>query len=129
MAMPLIVFYFGLSGFRCRKGFLRGCDARYPLFTVEFLFFKAVILGRDAGRLHIDAMFGLANDSKWLLENYPSIRSHLKLQRDSAWRQANESTSAEVWRLRDGISRANDRASKAESENRALREAIKICSE
>lgn len=58
MALPLIVFSFGLNGIGVKRGFLRGCDVRYPLVTVKFIFFRAILLGREAAGLHLDAMFG-----------------------------------------------------------------------
>jgi hypothetical protein len=113
--MALVVVGFGLNGIGCKRSFLRGTDERYPLVTIQFLFFRAIILGRRAASLHLQAMFGLADNSDWLLENYPAMAAKLKEHR--------------VNFLSDAAERANERASKAEAENYALRKVIKICSE
>lgn len=127
--MALIVVSFGLNGIGWRKGFLRGSDERYPLTTVRFLFFRAILLGREAAVLHMNAMFGLADDSGWLLSNYPSLKTHLKRQRAEVLAEAKSSIELEVKHLRERSQAADERASKAEAENYALRKVIKICSE
>lgn len=127
--MALIVVSFGLNGVGWKRGFLRGSDERYPLTTVKFLFFRAILLGREAALLHMNTMFGLADDSEWLLSNYPPLKAHLKRQRDHVWAKAKEGTEQEVKYLRERSQAADERASKAEAENYALRKVIKICSE
>lgn len=127
--MALVVVAFGLNGIGCKRSFLRGSDEWYPLFTIKFIFFRAIILGRRASILHMNAMFGLANNSDWLLENYPALKAHMKAQRDAVWSEAGESVKREVAYLRKRCERADERASKAEAENYALRKVIKICSE
>lgn len=127
--MALVVVAFGLNGIGCKRGFLRGSDERYPLFTIKFIFFRAIVLGRRASVLHMNAMFGLADNSDWLLENYPALQSHMKARHDAVWREAGESVKREVAYLRERSERADERASKAEAENYALRKVIKICSE
>lgn len=127
--MALIVVSFGLNGFGLKRGFLRGSDERYPLTTVKFLFFRAILLEREAAALLTSAMFGLADDSEWLLSNYPSLKAHIKRQHGNAWSEAKAATEREVIHLREVAKRNEERASKAEAENYALRKAIKICSE
>jgi len=129
MALPLIVFSFGLNGVGIKRGFLRGSDERYPLVTVKFIFFRAILLGREAAGLHLSAMFGLADNSNWLLDNYPTMKVRLKSHRDEVWAEAKAGTERELEYLRGHCERAEGRASKAEAENFALRKVIKICSE
>jgi len=107
MAMPLIVFAFGLNGIGVKKTFLRGTDERYPMTTVTFIFFRAILLGKEAAALHLQAMFGLADNKEWLIENYPSMAKKLKEQRDVIWEQAKSSTAHEVEFLRSSAGRAN----------------------
>ena len=127
--MALVVVAFGLNGIGCKRSFLRGSDERYPLFTIKFIFFHAIVLGRQAARLHMNAMFGLADNSDWLLENYPALKEHIKARHDAVWREAKEATQREVDYLLENSKRADERAGKAEAENYALRKVIKICSE
>lgn len=129
MALPLIVFSFGLNGIGIKRGFLRGSDVRYPLVTVKFIFFRAILLGREAAGLHLDAMFGLADNPKWLLDNYHGIKARLEVQRTEAWAEARAGFAQEVECFRVHCERAEARATKAETENYALRKVIKICSE
>ena len=129
MALPLIVLSFGLNGIGVKRGFLRGSDVRYPLVTVKFIFFRAILLGREAAGLHLDAMFGLADDSKWLLDNYHGMKARLEAQRSEAWAESRAGVAREVEYLRGNCERAEARATKAETENYALRKVIKICSE
>ena len=129
MAMPMIVFAFGLNGIGIKKTFLRGTDERYPMTTVSFLFFRAVLLGQKAGQLHLQAMFGLANNQEWLIENYQKITKHLKEQREKAWNDAEQGVAQKLKSYQDAASRCEEKASKAEAENYALRKVIKICSE
>lgn len=127
--MPQIVLSFGLNGIDVKRGFLRGSDVRYPLTVVSCVFFKAVILGRDAAYLHMNTMFGLADNSKWLLENYPALRQHMRAERDRIWDEAEGVTRREVEQLRRENSKLRDESSVTREENRVLRKAISICSE
>lgn len=127
--MPLIVLSLGLNGIGVKRGFLRGSDERYPLVTVKFIFFRAILLGREAAGLHLSAMFGLADNSNWLLDNYPTMKGRLKAYRDEVWAEAKAGTEREVERLKSNCELAEGRASKAESENYALRKVISICSD
>lgn len=129
MALPLIVFSFGLNGVGIKRGFLRGSDERYPLTTVKFIFFRAILLGKKAAGLHLSAMFGLADDSDWLIDNYPAMKARLTAQREQIWSETRAGTAREVEHLRDVARRNEELASKAQAENYALRQAIKICSE
>ena len=129
MSLPLIVVSLGLDGISCKRSFLRGTDERYPMLTIKFIFFHAVILGRQAAQLHMNAMFGLADNSDWILENYPALKASIRAKHDAVWREAKDATQREVEHLRENIKRADDRAGKAEAENYALRKVIKICSE
>lgn len=129
MSLPLIVVSFGLNGICCKRSCLRGIYERYPMLTIKFIFFHAIILGRQAAKLHMDAMFGLADNSDWLLENYPALRDSIRARHDAVWREAKEATKREVDYLRENSKRADERAGKAEAENYALRKVIKICSE
>lgn len=129
MALPLIVFSFGLNGVGIKRGFLRGSDERYPLTTVKFIFFRAILLGKKAAGLHLSAMFGLADDSDWLIDNYPAMKARLAAQREKAWEDAEAAVARRLKDYRDTAERLEVRASKAEAENYALRKVIKICSE
>lgn len=129
MALPLIVFSFGLNGIGIKRGFLRGSDERYPLTTVKFIFFRAILLGKKAAGLHLSAMFGLADDSYWLIDNYPAMKSRLAALRKQAWDEAGAGVARRLKDHQETAERLEARASKAESENHALRKVIKICSE
>lgn len=127
--MALFIVSFGINGIGIKRGFLRGSYERYPLTTVKFIFFKAVILGMEAAGLHLDAMFGLADNSKWMMDNYHGMKARLEAQRSEAWSEARAGTEQEVERLKCTLKRAEERATKAEAENYSLRKVIKICSE
>lgn len=127
--MALFVVSFWLNGIGIKRGFLRGSDERYPLVTVKFIFFRAILLGKEAASLHLSAMFGLADDSRWLIDDYPAMKGRLQAHRDDVWREAKAGTQREVEYLRAHLEKANERATKAETENHALRKVIKICRE
>lgn len=127
--MSIIVLSFGLNGIGWEKGCLRGHDERYPLTTFKFLFFRAAILGEKAGGLLLDAMFGLANDSNWLLNNYPTLKKHIQTLAAQARVEARESAADRIEYLEEVARRSQESASKAQAENYALRKVITICSD